>query len=79
VERLGVLCRSSEVRADDLFFAGVVSGQEDAPETLSLADAECRHILKVLNLFSGHRSKTAEALGIDRKTLREKIRRCGLE
>jgi len=79
VERLGVLCRSSEVRPDDLFFAGVVSGQEDAPETLSLADAECRHILKVLNLFSGHRSKTAEALGIDRKTLREKIRRCGLE
>jgi DNA-binding NtrC family response regulator len=40
---------------------------------------ERRHILKTLSRLHGHRSRTAQALGIDRKTLRHKIRKYGLD
>jgi len=41
----------------------------------SLAQVEAEHILNVLANESGNKSRTAEVLGIDRKTLREKIKK----
>jgi len=82
VERLVVLGREGIIQHDDLAFVGwqktenLVSGHAAG---LSLQEAEREHILKVLNMYEGRRGETAEALGIDRKTLREKIKRYGLE
>ena len=35
-------------------------------------------IVKALKHFNGHKTKAAEYLGINRKTLREKLRRYGI-
>lgn len=40
---------------------------------LTLEDIEKKHILKMLDFFAGNRQKTAEALGIGRKTLYRKL------
>ena len=37
------------------------------------------HIAKTLKAFDGHKGETAEALGIDRKTLRMKLKTYGIE
>jgi DNA-binding NtrC family response regulator len=44
-----------------------------------LSDVERRHIQKTLRRLGGHMTRTAEALGIDRKTLRLKLRKYDLE
>lgn len=46
---------------------------------LTLNEAERVHIGKVLQRFQGRKAETAQALGIDRKTLREKIKKYELE
>ncbi|MFA4986736.1 MAG: sigma-54 dependent transcriptional regulator [Candidatus Brocadiia bacterium] len=45
----------------------------------TLAEVEAEHIANVLKAVDGKRSRAAEILGIDRKTLREKLRRLGLD
>ena len=44
-----------------------------------LVDVEKDHIIKTLKMFDGHRGKTAESLGIDRKTLRMKMKTYGID
>ena len=44
----------------------------------SLAEVEAEHIANVLNSVKGNKTRAAQILGIDRKTLREKIRRANL-
>jgi DNA-binding protein Fis len=44
-----------------------------------LARIEQSEILRVLQQFGGNRTKAAEFLGINRKTLREKIRKYDLK
>jgi two-component system, NtrC family, response regulator HydG len=44
-----------------------------------LKDLERNHIIQTLQRCDGHKSETARALGIDRKTLREKLKRYDLE
>jgi len=56
---------------------GLKERREDV-SPLSLAEVERRHILAVLDLFSGNRRKTAEALGISSRTLYNKLRDFGL-
>ncbi len=51
----------------------LVSLSEDALGTLSLESVEKNHILKMLNFFGGNRQKTAETLGVSRKTLYRKL------
>ena len=45
----------------------------------SLKDLERDHIILTLQRCDGHKSETARALGIDRKTLREKLKRYNIE
>jgi DNA-binding NtrC family response regulator len=43
-----------------------------------LAEVEAEHIANVLNSVKGNKTRAAQILGIDRKTLREKLRRANL-
>lgn len=52
---------------------------EDEDEELSMDELERTHILKVLDLNSWERTKTAEQLGISQKTLYSKIKKYKLE
>jgi len=52
------------------------SGVED--KVYNLAELEKQHIKRVLDETKGHRSQTANLLGIDRKTLYQKIKKYGL-
>ncbi len=51
----------------------LVSIPEDNLATLSLESVEKNHILKMLQFFDDNRQKTAEALGVSRKTLYRKL------
>jgi DNA-binding NtrC family response regulator len=53
-------------------------GNINLPEMTPLAEAERDMILQTLKAASWNQSKAAQLLGIDRKTLRLKIRRYGL-
>ena len=50
------------------------SAFRDAGWNRSLADVEAEHVRRVLSAVDGNKTRAAEILGIDRKTLREKLR-----
>jgi DNA-binding NtrC family response regulator len=80
MERLVVLSRGPLLEPGDLVFAGTILTPSVGPSaSVSLRDLERDHILSTLQRFEGHRSEAARALGIDRKTLREKLRRYNIE
>jgi len=81
VERAVVLTDSDVIEPADLFYYGLSaetpSGRESGrPQELAAVERE--HILKMLAKFNGHRGHTAQALGIDRKTLRTKLKKYGI-
>ena len=82
IERAIVLTENDTIEPADLLYYGL--NVEDSLETGSsknkrLVDVEKEHIMKTLRMFDGHKGKTAEVLGIDRKTLRMKLRTYGIE
>ena len=90
VSRLVILGRTSQINLDDLPHNirqaasapdGNPAGFVDRlpPEGVTLRDLEKELIRKTLDLFNGHRSQTAKALGISRKSLYERMRRFDLE
>ena len=50
------------------------SANREASLTRTLAEVEVEHIRNVLASVDGNKTKAAEILGIDRKTLREKLK-----
>jgi two-component system, NtrC family, response regulator HydG len=80
IERLVVLSSGPYLELADLAFAGtILSPAAAVSEATSLKDLERDHILITLQRCDGHKSETAKALGIDRKTLREKLKRYNIE
>ena len=80
VERLVVLSSGPYLEPADLVFAGtVLTPATEAAVGTSLKDLERNHIIHTLQRYDGHKNETARALGIDRKTLREKLKRYNLE
>jgi two-component system response regulator HydG len=80
MERLVVLSSGPYLEPADLVFAGtILTPAREATAGLSLKDLERDHILQMLQRYNGHKSETARALGIDRKTLREKLKRYNIE
>ena len=80
VERLVVLSPGPYLEPADLVFAGtILTPAAEAADGTSLKDLERNHIIQTLQRCDGHKSETARALGIDRKTLREKLKRYDLE
>jgi len=84
IERLCVLSDSEVVNLSDILYYGQNKGAK-APVVdsfsgkITLVDVEKEHIEKALRHFNYQISKTAKFLGIDRKTLRMKIRNYGIE
>ncbi len=84
IERLCVLCDHKAVTLSDILYYGQ-SPDIKAPMIdgfsgkLTLVDVEKAHIEKALRHFNGQINKAANFLGIDRKTLRMKIRNYGIE
>ncbi len=82
VERAVVLAENDVVKSSDLLYYGLsveANSRSDVNKTQRLVDVEREYIAKTLEMFSGHKGKTAKALGIDRKTLRAKLKRYGIE
>ena len=80
IERLVVLSSGPYLEPADLVFAGtILTPAIEAPDGTSLKDLERNHIIQTLQRCDGHKSETARALGIDRKTLREKLKRYNIE
>jgi two-component system response regulator HydG len=80
VERLVVLSSGPYLEPADLVFAGtILTPAAEASAGVSLKDLERDHIIQTLQRYDGHKSETARALGIDRKTLREKLKRYNIE
>jgi two-component system response regulator HydG len=82
IERAVVLADSETVRPLDLVwhqFSSAVSLRSARSARTRLEDIEKEHIRRTLATFNRHKAKTAEALGIDRKTLRNKMRRYNIE
>jgi two-component system response regulator HydG len=80
VERLVVLSSGPYLEPADLVFAGtILTPAGEASAGVSLKDLERDHIIQTLQRYDGHKSETARALGIDRKTLREKLKRYNIE
>ncbi len=94
MERLVIFSRGPVIDVEDLALAGVRIGEriEQKPETsssnkpegegdkpLSLAEMERLHVISVLEQTGGNRTEAARLLGIDRKTLRQKLKRWGVQ
>jgi Nif-specific regulatory protein len=54
------------------------AARDSAPEGLTLAEVEKRHILRTLGRCDGNRTRAAAALGIGRNTLARKLKQYGL-
>ncbi|APR85465.1 Response regulator of zinc sigma-54-dependent two-component system [Minicystis rosea] len=82
MERAVALLRFDEVTVDDLpekirqYRADrLVLGTDDLTEVLSIDELERRYIQRVLTLVGGNKSRAADLLGLDRRTLYRRIER----
>lgn len=76
IERSIILAENNIITERCLPREMVSAGGEQQPP-LSLESMEKKHIMKMLQFFSGNRQKTAESLGISRKTLYRKLTKYG--
>ena len=79
IERAVVLARSDGIDLEDLMYHGISGGTTPlsslSGKLQSLEDFEKEYIQMVLKAHQGNRTRTAEVLGIDRKTLWAKIKK----
>jgi two-component system response regulator HydG len=80
LERAVVLARAAVIGVEDLPEKvrayepkHVLVASNDPAELISLEEMERRYILRVLELVGGNKSRAAEILGLDRKTLYRKV------
>lgn len=82
LERALILCRGESLSMHDLpdsfHQAGLVRAEPEAGEDNPLEQAERRALEATLQRFAGHRERTAEALGISRRTLQYRLKKYGL-
>jgi DNA-binding NtrC family response regulator len=74
VQRLVVMNEGDVVEVPDLPSLMRFSGLRNASYDRTLAEVEAEYIRNVLASVNGNRTRAAEILGIDRKTLREKLK-----
>ncbi len=74
IQRLVVMAEGDRVDVPDLPSMMRYSVPREAGLDRTLAEVETEHISNVLASFGGNKTRAAEILGIDRKTLREKLK-----
>jgi len=82
IERAVVLARSGVIEPTDLWYyelGGETVSSSDDDEVKSLADVEREYIIMAVKRLNGHIGKVSQVLGIDRKTLRLKLRKYGID
>ncbi|MBQ9630368.1 MAG: sigma-54-dependent Fis family transcriptional regulator, partial [Treponema sp.] len=82
VESAVVMCSSSEITVSDLppSISGVKESESiSLPTNITLDEAEKIIISESLAIHKGNKSKTADALGIGRKTLHRKLQEYGID
>ena len=84
IERLCVLSDHETVNLSDIFYYGQGEGAkapvvDSSSGRVTLVDVEKENIEKALSHFHFQINKTAKSLGIDRKTLRIKMRNYGIK
>lgn len=75
MERLVVFARKKTITTDDLGYSNSVLSSVLTKEPLRLEEMERLHILKILERTEGNKTHAARMLGIDRKTLRIKMKK----
>ena len=85
IERSVALTRFEEITVDDLpekvqsyRNSRVVVDLDDTSHLPTIEEVEKRYILRVLEAAGGQRTRAAEILGVDRKTLYRKLERWGI-
>jgi two-component system response regulator HydG len=78
VQRLVVMTEGDLIEVPDLPSLMRFSALRKTGFDRTLAEVEAEYISNVLATVDGNRTRAAEILGIDRKTLREKLKLCGL-
>jgi transcriptional regulator with PAS, ATPase and Fis domain len=79
IERLLVFAQGKTIRSRDLVYSNTVLSQMMSSEPIRLEEMEREHIVKVMSRANGNKTKAAKLLGIDRKTLRIKLKKYGIE
>lgn len=85
IERAIVLSQDNNIIIENLMYLGMgmMGKQSGLPiqpfQNRTLEEMEKEHIKNVLDSVEGHRSRAAEVLGVDRKTLWAKLKKYGLE
>lgn len=79
IQRLVILSRNSNIDAIDLPEIMRFSVKKGNGELKSLEEIESRHILATLHHTGNNKTHAAKILGIDRKTLREKLQRIDMD
>ena len=77
IQRLVVMAEGDRAEVPDLPSVMRFSVPRDAGLDRTLAEVETEHICNVLASVDGNKTRAAEILGIDRKTLREKLKGLG--
>ena len=77
VQRLLVMTEGDFIDVPDLPSAMRFSLAPEMGLNRTLAEVEAEHIRNVLGSVGGNKTRAAETLGIDRKTLREKLKNSG--
>jgi two-component system, NtrC family, response regulator HydG len=75
VERLVVFARDKIITTNDLAYSNTVLSNLPMKDPLCLEEMERLHIVKVVELTEGNKTRAARLLGIDRKTLRMKMKK----
>lgn len=90
IERLVIFSKKEVITEKDLYFAGFENGSSldslnsksfdisSLEEILPLEEIEKNYIIKTLEKLKWNKSLTAKKLGIDRKTLSEKLKKWGI-
>jgi DNA-binding NtrC family response regulator len=74
VQRLMIMSDHEIIEAADFPSMMKTSLPREAGVNRTLAEVEAEHIKNVLSGVDGNKTRAAEILGIDRKTLREKLK-----
>lgn len=76
MERAVILCESDMIQPDSLSISSTTAAE--SASTTSLEDLEKEYINKVMKDTGGNQTKASQILGIDRKTLYNKLKKYGI-